>query len=43
MLFLGVLVLVSVFVVVMIGATIFDDYKATEVDDQESRTERDVS
>ena len=43
MLFLGILTLVGAFVIVMIPVTIFDDYKATEVEDKETGVERDVS
>lgn len=43
MLFLGVLGLVGVLVITMIWVAIFDDYKATEVEDRESDDERDVS
>ena len=42
MLFLGVLVMFGVFVVTMIGVSILDDYKATEVQDRETSSERDV-
>lgn len=43
MLFLGVLVLVGVCAITLIGALLFDDYKAIEVEDNETGTERDVS
>ena len=43
MLFLGVLALFGAFVIVMIPVAIFDDYKATEVEDKETGVERDVS
>lgn len=43
MLFLGVLALVGVIVITMIGVTIWDDYKAHEVEDKETSVERDVS
>ena len=43
MLFLGVLGLFGVFVIIMVAVTIFDEYKATEVEDKETRVERDVS
>ena len=43
MLFLGILTLFGVFVIIMIPVTIFDDYKATEVEDKETGVERDVS
>jgi gamma-aminobutyric acid type B receptor len=41
MLFLGVLAMFGAFATIMIGVIIFDDYKATEVEDAESNTERD--
>jgi gamma-aminobutyric acid type B receptor len=41
MLFLGVLGLFGVFVIIMVAVTIFDEYKATEVEDKETRVERD--
>lgn len=43
MLFLGVLAMVGVAAITLIAALIFDDYKATEVEDKETGTERDVS
>lgn len=43
MLFLGVLALVGVIVITMIGVTIWDDYKAHEVEDKETSVERDES
>lgn len=43
MLVIGVLIILSIFFVIMIGVTIFDDYKAKEVEDNETGTGRDVS
>lgn len=43
MLFLGVLAMVGVAAITLIAALIFDDYKAIEVADRETGTERDVS
>ena len=43
MLVLGTLAVFAVLVVIMIGVIIFDDYKANEIEDKETKAERDVS